>query len=621
MKAPTLRSYQLGAGTAVEENFFDRDLNRLLVKKPTGTGKTVWFAALLKGFPRLREWLEQFPAGQRKMLVIAHREELLDQAAAKIRAQNPGLMVDIEQGSRYANRYSDVIVAGIQTLQGGKFKRLRDLMRFSTFRVVVVDEAHHAAAPSYRTALVHLGFLPPADASDSTDVEAANHDDVAEMEKHLADWDKQAPRDRLLIGVTATPNRSDAIGLGCVFQTIAYSYGLKEAIDDGWLVPIVPWVVETTDSLDNVRMNRGEFNQRDLADTVNNAKRNAQAVEAWAAYAGDRSTIAFTVDVQHAHDLAAAFRVVGVNAMALSGETPKDERRQMLAAFTRGEIQVLTNCMVLTEGTDLPLTSCILHAKPTKSATLYEQMTGRGLRVHPDDPAGPDRLEAPVDSLVKSDCIVIDIVDIAKRHSLQTAPVLYGLPPGLNAEGKALKRLSEEFDVFMEKHPGFDMEKAGRTTMGGLEVRASTFDIWKIPELGPVGAGLGMPWVKTSDQSFRIQYPWQAGVEVVTVAADILGHFDVALTFRPAGGEASRQRTVASSIVDAQTALKMAEQFIRQDRPSIVGLKSKTASWRDRPATPGQVGFLRKLRVPVRPGLKSGEASDLIDLASARKGR
>jgi superfamily II DNA or RNA helicase len=143
---------------------------------------------------------------------------------------------------------------------------------------VVVDEAHHAAAASYRTALAHLGFLPLEVSSESGELEAPTHDDVAKMKASLAGWDARAPKDRLLIGVTATPNRSDAIGLECVFQTIAYSYGLKQAIEDGWLVPPVPWVIETKTSLDQVRTTAGEFNQKDLAEAVNTPERNALAL-------------------------------------------------------------------------------------------------------------------------------------------------------------------------------------------------------------------------------------------------------------------------------------------------------------------------------------------------------
>jgi len=355
--------------------------NRLLVKKPTGTGKTLAFAALLRQ-PAIREWLDTFPATERKMLVIAHREELLDQAAEKIRAANPGVQVSIEQGERHANRWSDVVIASIQSLAARKFTRLQRLLRQQhVFRLVIVDEAHHCGAPTYRTALVHLGFLPPADASDEENIEAASFDDVAVMTKALEAWDTQAPQDRLLVGFTATPNRSDAIGLGCVFQTIVYSYNLRDAISDGWLVPITPWVVETQESLDDVRVHHGEFNQKDLAEAVNKSRRNLLAVAAWQEHGQGRPTLAFTVDVTHAHALAETFRDAKTRALALSGETPKDDRRLTLRQFLDGQIDVITNCQVLTEGTDLPLTSCIVHAKPTKSATAYEQMCGRGLRI------------------------------------------------------------------------------------------------------------------------------------------------------------------------------------------------------------------------------------------------
>ena len=171
--------------------------------------------------------------------------------------------------------------------------------------MVVADEAHHSSAPSWRTALVHLGFLPSADASDEENVEAPSYEDVAAMTAALAEWDTRAPKDRLLVGVTATPNRTDAIGLSCVFQTLASSYPLRAAITDRWLVPIVPWVVETQHSLDGVGLTAGEFNQRQLAEAVNTAARNQIAVAAWREHAEGRQTLAFTVDVAHAHVIAA----------------------------------------------------------------------------------------------------------------------------------------------------------------------------------------------------------------------------------------------------------------------------------------------------------------------------
>src|SRR6185503_7810181 len=191
MKAPTLRPYQ-EAGLAALAAEQAKGHNRLLLQMATGTGKTVLFAAILQ-HETFRPWLERFPPRDRRMLVIAHREELLDQAAEKIQRANPDLLIGIEQADRYASSMSDVVVASIQTLSAQKFKRLARLLQHKPFRSVIVDEAHHAAAATYRTALVHLGFLPPADASDQQELEAANFDDVAVMQQALAGWDAVAP--------------------------------------------------------------------------------------------------------------------------------------------------------------------------------------------------------------------------------------------------------------------------------------------------------------------------------------------------------------------------------------------------------------------------------------------
>ncbi len=600
-----LRPYQLDAIESIASAQATDGQNRLLVKMPTGTGKTVMFAALLKTLGQRFEYLIKGKRKGARMLVIAHREELLDQAADKITRSNPGVMVSIEQGERYSNPYSDVIIASIQTLAARKFARLKRLMARHDFPLVLVDEAHHSAAASYRTTLAHLGFLPMGVVSEDGEVEAADFDDVKEMEVALAGWDARAPKDRLLVGVTATPNRTDAIGLGCVFQTIAYSYGLKQAIADGWLVPIEPWVVETDTSLDNVRITHGEFNQKDLADTVNNEYRNQLAVAAWKDYAEHKPTLAFTVDVAHAHDLAETFRRGGYRFEALSGQTPKDERKRILRQFQQGEIEGITNCMVLTEGTDLPLTECILHAKPTKSATLYEQMTGRGLRIHP----GKER------------CTVIDIVDIARRHSLQAAPVLYGLPPSLVAKGKDLTQLEADLEALREKYPNFDIDGAleqGHLTLEQLAARATTFDVWTVQDLGPIGAGLSLNWIKTGD-SYRLQYPWADGTETIAVSLDLLGHWDIALTMRVRESGETRQRTIGQQIATAPAALALAESFVQSERRSVTRLKDKAAGWRNAPASPAQIQTLTRMRVPYREPLTKGQASDLLDIAFARK--
>src|SRR3990167_750108 len=607
MVPKTIRAYQATALNAVWRAF-ENGQTRILMQMSTGLGKTLTFASLLQ-HNRVKAWLQTFPERQRQMLVIAHREELLDQSARTIEQMNPGVMVSIEQGDRHANWYGDVVIASIQTLSARKCLRLKRLLTRARFRIVVIDEAHHASAASYRNVLVHLGFLPPADATDKEDIEAADYDDVAVMAEALRGWEATAPKDQLLLGVTATPNRSDGIGLGAVFQTIAFSYGTKPAIEDGWLVPIVPWLIETDTNLDAVRTSHGDFNQKDLGEAVNQDRRNQLAVAAWMEHAQGLPTLAFTVDVAHAHAVAEAFRAVGVRASAISGVTPHEERRQLLADFQARRIDLLSNAMLLTEGTDLPLTECILHLKPTKSATLFAQMTGRGLRIHPG----------------KTRCVVIDLVDIARKHCLQTTPVLYGLPPGLNANGDDLRKIEGELEAFRQAYPTFDVAAAltqGHLTLAQLEAKAKSFDIWTVPALGPIGDGLSLAWIKVGEDSYRIQYPWGDGTEILKVEKDMLGRFDLSCTLRPYDRFSSaRQQTLATQMAGAREALQVAEAFVATQRASVRTLTAQDAKWKTRPASEKQIALLRRRRIPFRPNLTMGEASSLIDLANARRGR
>lgn len=595
-----LRNYQEHTAAAIVQAR-EAGLNRLLVQAATGTGKTSTFSSLPA---RLAPWLETFPATSRRMLVIAHREELIAQAVTRLRSFNPGVMVDIEQAGLYSSRYSEIVVASIQTLTAGKCRRLKRLIAREPFRLVIYDESHHASSPSARTALVHLGFLPPADASDKESLDAPSYEDVQTMASALAGWDAIAPKDRLLVGFTATPNRSDGVGLGCIFQSIVDTYPIRQAIDDGWLVPIVPWVVETATDLDTVRINHGDFNQKDLASAVNTPQRNQLAVAGWHEHALNRPTIAFTVDVAHAYALADAFSASGIKAAAVSGETPKEERAATLAAFTRGDVLVLCNCQVFTEGTDLPLASCILMAKPTKSATLYTQCVGRGLRTYQG----------------KADCVILDVVDVARRHSLQQAPVLYGLPPNLNAKGKTLRSVAEDLEAFLVKYPGFNVEGAGRLSLAELQAKATQIDIWMVPTVGAFGAGRTLNWIKIAQDSYRVQYPWADGTEALTVTKDMLGHYDVSLTLRTPLGPA-RQRTIAAQVESAEQAAGLAEAFVKAERQSVTKLVDKDAPWRKKPANDKQLGLMRILNIPIKRGITAGEASTQIDIAKAKRGR
>lgn len=586
----TLRPYQQDMIAAVAES----SASRLLIQAATGTGKTTVFSSLLRD-QRIRDRLGP---GRWSMLVIAHREELLEQAAERIQQQNPDRLVTIEQGDRYASLSSDVIVASVQTLAGRGCRRLKRLQARHDFRLVVVDEAHHAPARTYRDVLAALDILPPQDADTDADAER--------LQARLATW---RVADRLLVGVTATPNRTDAVGLNAVFESMVYSYPLRQAITDGWLVPIEAWEVKTRESLDGVKTTAGEFNQAQLAEAVNTHARNALAFAAWEQYASGVPTLAFTVDVAHAHAVAAVWESRGIAAAAVSGDTPKADRRQLLQAYRDRRITVLANCMILTEGTDLPLTGCVLHLKPTKSPTLYEQMTGRGLRQAP----GKDR------------CIVLDVVDVSKRHSLVTAPVLYGLPPSLIAQGR-LDKLAQRYQKFQEDYPGLGLD-VGRKTIDDLQAMvASRVDVWSLPSMGEYAAGLTCQWLRVGDEAFRLVYPWERLREALDVSRDLVGQFSVVASWRAQerGVTVPEPQTVARGIATAQEALRVAEDYVRSARGSVLGLKSQAAPWRTRPASPKQIAALERWRIKVKPGLTAGEASDTLDTlisrAKARKG-
>lgn len=629
-----LRDYQEGQLEAIAKNLLELTLNRLLIKSPTGTGKTVVFAEILK-WPRIRAWLEQFPANERRMLVLAHREELLEQAAEKIRRANPGLLVAIEQAERRASTHVDVVVASVPTLAAQGFRRLERFTRRMKFRIVVVDEAHHSAARTYRQTLSRLSFLPPmADDDNFTamELERAVESDVQAMEQALKGWDRIAPRDQLLVGVTATPNRSDEVGLSCVYQTIAFSYALKDAIRDGWLVPITTWVVETETSLDGVRTRGDEFVTKDLSATVNTDARNLKALAAWREQAEGRPTIVFGVDVAHAHALAGVWTDAGFSAAVLSGKTPKEERRRTLERFRDGRLDVLMNCMVLTEGTDLPMVSCIVHAAPTKSAALYEQKTGRGLRPLPGDPTGPERSEFK-GVLAKPDCIVIDVVDVSRRHSLMTAPVLYGLPPGLIAKKpKPLEDLEAELLKLEDEFQDFDL--AGQFVDGAhlsledLRAKAEYHDVWKVQQAA-LGSGRALAWTKVGD-AYELEYPWRDaggmdGWERVRLSRDPAGRWEITLMFKERvprderRAPVRRQQTIANSIITSDDAAGVAEAFILQHRRRAAKHTRKDAPWRARPASVEQLALARRMRFDVNESMTAGEVSDLINTKTLRR--
>jgi superfamily II DNA or RNA helicase len=316
-----LRDYQSACHRAILDSYKD-GIRRALVVLPTGTGKTVVFASL-----------PQFFRMKHRMLVLAHREELLEQAREKFARVDPALLVGIEQASRRADPSAKVVVASVQTLGRRNSSRLRSFNP-AEFKLIVVDEAHYAVAAGYRRVLDYFGVL-------------------------------QGPTDKLLLGFTATPVRGDKQGLDQVFEKIVFSRSMGEMIQAKWLCPIRGFRVLTDLDLSQIRTRMGDFALDELAHLVNEASRNRQIVRAYEKVVPGQKALVFCVNVAHSQEVAAEFCRVGIRAAPVWGEMPPEERAKMLAEFRSGALSVIVNCNVLSEGYDDPTIAAILMAMPT----------------------------------------------------------------------------------------------------------------------------------------------------------------------------------------------------------------------------------------------------------------
>ncbi len=403
-----------------------------LVVMPTGTGKTVMFTMLA----RTLSWTT---------LVLVHRDELIQQAHETFRNVYPGATVGIVKAQRNEWNGYDVVIASVQSLHKN---RLESIPR-KTFKLIIVDEAHHAPANTWKTVLSYFNV-------------------------------------RFVLGVTATPERSDGNGLVPIFgETPVYSYDLRQAIEDNRLCRLRQFKVESYADLDKVAVRAGDFAERQLGQTVNTLARNRVVLEAYQAHASERQAVAFCAGVDHAQALARMLQRAGIKAACITGETPLEKRRSILSDFRSRRIRVVTNCAVLTEGFDDPSISCILMARPTKSKLLYTQCIGRGLRKLKDKP----------------DCLVLDFVDNCTRHKLVTVLHLLGAPDADDACGKDIFKVVDRDRTRAER-------RNARARVEPLQWRASEVCPWpSMPSLeGYVPSGPEDNEPVTSKQLKRITH-------------------------------------------------------------------------------------------------------------------
>lgn len=362
-----LRSYQQDAVDAFHKAHADG------IRRPAGVLATGAGKSLIIG--KTGETSPFGVAGGKRVVILAHREELVEQNAQKVRDVAPGLRVGIVKAA--ANQVqAHVISASVQTLASPMRRaQLRDV------GLVIVDECHHAPAASYLAVLDHFGCMD------------------------------SGPTGARALGLTATMSRGDDKALGDIWQDVVYVKDTAELIAEGYLVRPVAIRVRVDDlQLGKVRKVAGDYSAKGLGDAIEESMAPKKIVEAWREHADGRPTLVFAPLVHTAEVIRDEFRAAGVTAELVHGGTPAAERAAVQQAYRDGHVKVLCNAMVFTEGTDLPMTGCVVVARPTMQSTLFIQMVGRGLRLWPG----------------KTNCIVLDVVGATNRHRLAVPVELFG---------------------------------------------------------------------------------------------------------------------------------------------------------------------------------------------------
>lgn len=528
-------------------------ITRSLVCCATGGGKTIVFAKFLDAFLKKGE----------RALILAHRTELLTQAVSKLAQASPSLHVEREQANLRASKKisgwskslknidRSVVVGSIQTMKG---KRLESWDK-DTFAAIIIDEAHHSVANVYVDVLKHFGCMDGK---------------------------------TRLVGVTATPSRTDGVGLGFTYQEISADWGIVALTKLGFLCPLTGRRITSEISLDGIKLSHGDFAQGELERRIDVSDRNELIVSAWEEHALGRQTIVFAAGVGHSHHIAELFRARGHKAMPVWGEMDPSERKKTLEDYHSGAVSILTNFGVLTEGFDAPRTSCVVLGRPTKSALVVAQCIGRGTRIAEG----------------KKDCLVLDVRDTVAGKSLATAATLAGLPPNFDAKGKNLIELAEEFEALPEplKKTAIDADALGEfvaKVKKGMTV--AEIDLFAaLPEGENIRSHSKLAWLPEGEGAWAINADH---VHYTLGLVPFLGNFVFA-----------RNGQVMFQEPDQSKAFHLADAWISEKHAETTEkLLDTTKAWRRDPATPAQIKLLKRMK----PGLDftkttKGEAGKMI---------
>ncbi len=602
-----LRDYQLEAIADLHRRWDGGD-TRVPMMLATGLGKTVIFAHLIA------QWVQSNVS--KRVLVLVHTDELVQQAYKKIKDVAPALHAGIVKAERNEIT-ARVIVASVQSLRSAKRRN-----QIRNVGLLICDEAHHAVAKTYKDIFTHFGAFP-ADCSECRGTGAGGADTCGKC------WDCRGTglynggeTAVKVAGFTATLARGDRQKLSDVWQECTFQRGIAFGIRRGYLLDVRGKRIVVPDlDLSAVKKSGGDYQDAALGDALDKALAPSVIANAYLEHASDRKGLTFWPLVETARHGAEAFNEAGIPSAVVHGGTPREERRLILKKLHAGEIQVVHNCGVLTEGFDEPTVSCVVNARPTQSAPLYQQMVGRGLR--------PD-LSLPSDA--RGDCLVLDVVGVSRTHNLRTLIDLSSRPDVEEIDDDDLSLLEMEDAIeAMEEAEGGQLQQ--EQYYGA--VAAEDFD-----PLARTGVGA---WLKTSGGTYFLPVGKEA--YVLIVESETPGAYDVAwLTQSPAGflfagcpgqdtyvlpgrtcGCGGNHAGAQGDVTEHQglpldMACSWAEEVMEElGGPAALSLAGKKKSWRRGEVSDAQKATAARMGIVVTGEMTKGDVSDLISVHIASR--
>ena len=372
-----LRKYQVQAKNAVLEEW-NKGIKKTLLVLPTGTGKTVVFSSIAE------ERVKQ----NHRVLILAHRAELLSQAADKIKKLTQLDTALEKRDSHSVNTMFPITLGSVQTLQQ---KQRLDEFPKDYFQDIIVDEAHHSLAKSYQNIFDHFS-------------------------------------DANILGVTATPSRGDKKILTEWFDSIAYEYSMRQAIVEKYLVPIKAQLIPLTLDISTVKINNGDYAINEIGSALEPYLQSI--AEQMKKYCKGRKTIVFLPLISTSQLFFKILQDIGIRAAEVNSKSMN--REEILHNFENGKYDVLCNAMLLTEGWDCPSVDCVIILRPTKIESLYRQMIGRGMRIFPG----------------KKDLLLLDFLWMTSRHDLCKPSTLIAKNAEIaNKIEKKLKKSKDALDL------------------------------------------------------------------------------------------------------------------------------------------------------------------------------